>query len=435
MSPTGVITVSNASILGSFTIESTTNLGPAASWRTVGCGTNTGSALSSVELPLGPWNERFTRRADFRLGGVVCDYLARMVWDRFWKQGHPLQLLRTNGMEWVRVGVLTTSSSYLSNTPAAQWSSLPWRDEYWSSLEYAEEILKQAKTNGLRLNLFFFLSDQPAYGGGHQNAPTDWAGLSVTDTATLVSNYTYTTTLYFLNRGLNIELCDIGNEIEAGILNFVPDQRIYRPPGVDIHTDMNYMSNNVWNIEATLLKAAIGGVKRANSSAGIVLHSSGIGISPDNIFVKSFFRTMVSYGVPFDYAAFSLPYPTSGWFLDAYPAGCWFQQLKDLVDTMAAINKPVILSEGAYPKATTGIYGGPIRDYSYTADGQAAWVRDLLRFCSSTTNIVGFHYFYPEYFPGMAPPGQVDNLVSSGLFSGDGVPGPALLEYRVNRGP
>jgi arabinogalactan endo-1,4-beta-galactosidase len=431
----GSFIVSNANRFGSFTIESTATLGSGAQWKTVAVGTNTNRSLLSVSVPLGPWNERFQRRTNLFLGGVVCDYLAKQTWDRFWKQDHPLRLLKTNGLEWVRVGVLTTSSSYLSNTPPAQWPTLPWRGEYWSSLEYAGEILREAAGHGLRLNLFFFLSEQPAFGGGQQQAPPAWAGLSVADTASVLSNYTYTTTLYFQNRGLNIELYDIGNEIELGILNFLPDQRIYRPPDVDILNDMNYMTNNVWNIEATLLKAAIGGVKRANPAARTVLHVAGLGISPGDVFVKTFFATMVSHGVPYDYAGLSHPYPQNGWFLENQPLGPWLQRLRNVVDFLAGLNKPVIISEGAYPKDTPGISGGALRDYPYTPAGQAAWLRDVLRFCGSTTNIAGFHYFYPDYFPGMTPPGNVENLQSSGLFSGDSQPAPALLEYQVNRGP
>jgi len=377
------------------------------------------------------WNDQFQRHPDFYVGGVVCDYLATRVWGQYWKQLDPLQTLKENGFTWVRVGVLTTSSQYLRDAPPPEWSTLPWRNEYWSSLEYAEQILREASDNELRLNLFFLLSDKAAH-GAQQDAPAEWVGLSVADTATLLETHTYSTTQYFLDRGLNIELYDIGNEIEWGILNFRPGDRIDLPPGVDVTTNMDYMKNNVWNIEATLLKSAISGVKRADPDAKIVLHIGGLEISPGNIFVKSFFQTMVDEGVEFDYAGLSHPYPYTGWSLPKYSTRCWFQRLQDTIDFLASLGKKVIISEAGYPHDIAGIEGEPMQDFPYTSTGQGAWVRDQLRFTSNSENVIGFFYFYPEWFPGMSADPWTRNLQSSGLFASDTQLEPAMEEFQVN---
>jgi len=377
------------------------------------------------------WNDQFQRRPNFYVGGVVCDYLAGRVWGQYWKQLDPLQTLKENGFTGVRVGVLTTSSQYLRDTPPPEWNTLPWRDEYWSSLEYAEQILREASDKGLLLNLFFFLSDKAAH-AGQQDAPAEWVGLSVTDTATVLETYTYNTTQYFLNRGLNIELYDIGNEIEWGILNFRPGERIDLPSGVDVTTNMDYMRNNVWNVEATLLKSAISGVKRADPDAKIVLHIAGLGISPSDLFVKSFFQAMVDEGVEFDYAGLSHPYSFTGWSLPNYSTYCWFQRLQETINFLASLSKKVIFSEAAYPHDLAGIEGGPMEDFPYTPTGQAAWVRDQLRFTSNSENVIGFFYFYPEWFTGMSADSSTLNLQSSGLFASDTQVEPAMDEFRVN---
>lgn len=377
------------------------------------------------------WNDQYQRRPDFYVGGVVCDYLATQVWGQHWKELDPLQILRENGFTWMRVGVLTTSSQHLRDTSPVEWNTLPWRDEYWSSLEYAAQIARESSVEGLRLNLFFFLSDRAAH-GAQQDAPVEWAGLSVTDTATVLETHTYSTTQFFEDRDLNIELYDIGNEIEWGILNFRPGERIDLPPGVDVTINMDYMRNNVWNTEAILLQSAISGVKRADPEAKIVLHVGGLGISPGDLFVKSFFQAMVDEGVEFDYAGLSHPYPLTGWSLPNYSTHCWFQRLQDTIDFLAALGKKVIFSEAGYPHDIAGIEGEPMEDYPYTPAGQAAWVRDQLRFTSNSEGVVGFFYFYPEWFPGMSTDPSTLNLQSSGLFASDTEVEPAMEQFQVN---
>lgn len=376
------------------------------------------------------WKDQFKRRPNFYVGGVVCNYLAKRVWDRYWKQLDPLQTLKENGFKWVRVGVLMTSSQQLRDTPVSEWNTLPWRDEYWSSLEYAERILRDASNKGLRLNLFFYLSDKAAH-GAQQGAPAEWRDFSAADMARVLEEYTYSTTRYFQNQGLNIELYDIGNEIEWGILNFRLWEKFAPPPGVDVTTNMDYMRNNVWNIEATLLKSAISGVKRADPVGKIVLHIGGLGLSPGDVLVKSFFQTMLDQGVEFDYVGLSHPYPIAGWSLPNYSARGWFQRLQAMIDFLASLGKKVIFSEAAYPHDTSGIEGKPMGDFPYTPAGQAAWVRDQLLFSSNNENVVGFFYFYPEASSDPSTP----NLQSRGLFDSDTQVQLAMKEFRVNLPP
>ena len=362
----------------------------------------------------------------FHFGGVVNDYLSKRIWGGFWNELDPIQTLHENGFSWVRVGVRTTSSMYLKNTPPFEWNALPWRNEYWSSLEYAEQILREASNAGMRLNLFFFLSDEAAH-AGQQNAPAEWEGLTVEETAIALQDYCYRTTRYFIDKGLNIEIYDIGNEIQMGILNFRPDERVYRPPGVDILTDMEYMKNNIWNKEAIMLKGAISGVKQANPNAKIVLHIAGLGISPDNLWVKTFFEFMIEQGVDYDYAGLSYPYSGDG------VAGPYFanSEFRETIDFLASLGKKVIFSEFGYPNNPAGITGTPDPGYPFTPEGQADWVRDFIAFClSNNNNIIGLFYFYPEYFPGMSH-GSTINLESSGLFMSDTQIHPAMIEFTI----
>ena len=372
----------------------------------------------------------FHRRDDFYVGGVVCDYMAFQNWGNTWNGINPLDPLKQNGMKWVRVGVTTVSSSYLANTPPSQWPTLPWRDEYWSSREFAGQIMREAQDRGYRLNLFLFLSNTAAH-AGQQNAPPEWAGRSVAETAQLVDQYSFDITNYYLQHGLNIEVYDIGNEIDFGILNFRPGDRIPIPPGTDITNDMTYMRENVWNIEAQLLQASINGVKRANPNAKIVLHASGVNVSRSNVFVKTFFKTMVDYGVQYDYAGLSNPYNQNGWSVPLYTTDCWFQRLQEIIDYCETLNKPVIFSEASYPHNPNGTYGNAMPDFPYTPTGQADWAREYLRFLSNQPNVRGFFWFYPDYHMQL---NRDPSLMGSSLFQSPTQPMPALAEFRVNLG-
>ena len=378
-------------------------------------------------------SSEFRKRSDFYVGGVVCDYMAHMNWGNNWQGVNPLDPLKQNGYKWVRVGVTTGSSQYLANTPYDQWSTLPWRDEYWSSREFAGQIMQQAQDRGYRLNLFLFLSNTAAH-AGMQNAPPEWAGLTVAETAQRVDEYSYNITRYYMDRGLNIEVYDIGNEIDLGILNFRPGERIPAPPGVDITNDMTYMRENVWNIEAQLLQASINGIKRANPNAKTVLHAAGLNLGRSDIFVKTFFRTMVEDGVDFDYAGLSNPYNQPNWVVPNYTTDCWFQRLQDVIDYLGGLNKKVIFSEASYPHNPNGTVGPPMPEFPYTPTGQAAWAHEYLRFLSNQPNVLGFFWFYPDYHMGL----NVDPaLKGASMFQSPTQAMPVLSEFRVNldRGP
>jgi arabinogalactan endo-1,4-beta-galactosidase len=377
----------------------------------------------SVEI----WKCPYQKRNDFFVGGWVTDYLAIREWNVYWKQADPLDVMKANGFQWVKTCMRTESSQYLANTPFDQWGTLPWRDEYWSSLEYSAQILKEAASKGYHLDLCFFLSDQAA-DAGRQYTPKEWAKYNLEETAHALEEYTYQTTLYFKQLGLNIDLYEIGNEIEWGIVGYTPDDRIPRPNNEDKTMDIAYMENSVWNKEAFLLKAAINGVKRADPQAKTVLHvDSMMAFNNDDNIAKYFFKTMVDQQVPFDYAGLSNTYPNPGWFPGGRSRDWYFSRLLRTVDFIAALGKPVIFSEGGYSsfQYQDGIL--PITDYPFTPQGQAAWVRDQLRFASNHPDVKGFFYFYPDWFPHDGT-GQ---LQSSGLFANDQDPRPGLSEFRV----
>jgi arabinogalactan endo-1,4-beta-galactosidase len=362
-----------------------------------------------------------------RIGGVPCDYLARRDWDSFWRDVDPVRVLRAKGFGWVRVGVTTVANGDLKTTDPARWSSLPWRNEYWSSLEYAAEILREAATAGLRLQVFLFLSDTAAH-AGVQEAPAAWRDLGVAQTAQALEAYAYATAKDLADRGLHVEAYDIGNEIEAGIVGFRANERIPRPPGVDVTRDMGYMRTQVWTVEAELLKAAIRGVRRASPSAAIVLHADSVAWNNDNTRTRTFFGTMVEYGVDFDVAGLSYPYSMYA-DNDGVPKPYYASRpFAQLVEDVAALGKRVQISEYMYPNDPTGTSGRPDAGYPFSPEGQAAWTRDFLAAVLGRPEIERAFYFDPEYFRGMSH-GATPDLESSGLFRSDREVQPALRVF------
>jgi hypothetical protein len=142
-----------------------------------------------------------------------------------------------------------------------------------------------------------------------------------------------------------------------------------------------------------------------------------------------FFETMKALGVPFDVAALSLPY-VRGTDMSGLTARDYFQRMNGLVDHVAALGKPVYIAETSYPAVPDPIFNPPIPDFPYSNDGQRAYVRSQLIWASNNRNIVGWGWFYPEWFPGIKPDAP-PNLVAQGLFSDRTTLRPAVAEMNV----
>jgi arabinogalactan endo-1,4-beta-galactosidase len=376
----------------------------------------------------------FRRPADFGVAAFVENYPVQRYWRHKWGAKDFFDYAKEAGFDWAKTSVTMLSAPELAATPASQWDTLAWQDTFWSSREYAAETMKQAKARGLRQEVQLLLSPHAAY-WGYQEGPTDWLSKTPDEIVPLLTQNVYDTVMYFKNQGLNVEKWAIGNEVDVGVLDFLPNDRISVPPGVGYTTDMQWMRDNVWPIEAKLLKAAAAGVAQADPSAKIILHIGGLEFSPGNVFVPAFFQAMHDFGVPFDYGALSHPYATYAWKLDHYPAACWFKRLALSFDRITAVTgKPAMMVEGDYPAAvTTGIISAPMPDFSFTPAGQAAWVHQQLRFAAGRPNIAGWHYFYPDMASDVIGTSVEEMpLAAMALFATSTAPRPALAEFHVN---
>jgi len=325
----------------------------------------------------------------------------------------------------MRFGITTQSHPELDQT--SDWSSLPWEGGYWSCREVGARALTEAAAAGMKLYLFLFLSDTAAH-GGQQIPPAAWQTYDVPQTCQALEQYCFETVTYLRGRGLDIDLYEVGNEIERGICGFRPDERVARPPEVDQLRNIEWLRKSIWAPEAQMLTAAIRGIRRADPEGKIVLHI-GTRPSPEDAFVVPFFEAMGDYGVPFDYAGLSV-YPWIG-----YPSSPrqedWRADVERWVNGIARLGKPVIICEYSYPHhppaPLAGMLASAPPDYPFTPEGQAAWVREFLRWCEMTPNVAGSFYFYPDH---VWRPGQPD-ANTEGLFRSDGgevEPMPEMME-------
>jgi arabinogalactan endo-1,4-beta-galactosidase len=373
-----------------------------------------------------------TARPDFMTGGVVESYLYDTLFGQnAWGGVNAFEVMSANGMGWLRTTVTTQSSATLRNTPTSGWLGLPWDSNYWQSQEATAELIRQANARGTNAILSFFLSDTAASASA-QNAPAAWRGLSVADTADKVRAHTRSIAADYKARGLKISLYEIGNEIDTGILNFRPGERIPLPADGNVTDNLDYMRTQVWPTEATLLKAGIAGVREVDPNAKIILHAAMLGNTPADAFVKAFYKAMVDNGVPFDIAGLSLPYPQGQWRLNEYASDCWFGRLQETTDYLARIGKKSMIVEGAYGNSSQGMVAKPMTEFPYSDAGQTAWVRENLRFGNNNPNMQGFMYFYPDWYYGRGhgdPAGPP--LESYGLFNPDKTARPALKQFRL----
>lgn len=379
----------------------------------------------------------YAKRRDFALGGVSENWPAFRYFGDVFTPFDLLAEFRRNGMEWMRVGVTAVSLPELDATPPEHWRSLPWRAQTWGSREYAAVTLRDAAARGMRLYAYLYFSDAAA-NWGNQTAPAGWAGKSLAETAALVEQHAFDTATYFKSKGLNVEIYEIGNETDIGMVDFLPNRRILVPAGIDFLNDRTWLRDNVWSVQAVLLKAGIAGIRRANPAAKVAVHAASIESGTGPQFGPEFYQAMRDFGVDYDIAALSHPYAQGdrAWKLNQYTTACWFRRVARTVDQIAVPGKPVMIVEASYQSSPVTLVSSPMRDFPFTAQGQADWLREQLRFASNHPSIVGWFWFYPEFWGNITDSNNAAYVLQFGsLLASATQVRPALAGFRVNLEP
>jgi len=340
----------------------------------------------------------FASEPDFLIGGTAYDWLVMRHLGGYWQDTDPLAILKTHGIEYNRIGVC------IKHREAGHPDS-------WCSIEYAEEVIRSTIENQMGVDLFFYLSDTAAH-AGQQPCPESWTSYSIEEKAEALRNHTYEVSKYYHDRGFVIDLIEIGNEIDFGILDERP------PLGVDWF-DPHWMRENIWEKEAIMLTGAIEGVKRVYPDAQIVLH---IGNTARPEFVHAFFNSMLAFNVPYDIAGLSF-YPS--YTGNERPS---MESLEECIEKINALDKKVLISEYGYPSSPSiqdPILDGSVEGYPLTPEGQASFVEDFLGWCYGQPGIIGAFYFYPDNFLSETEP-DIHGAPHTSLFYNDSTIKPAL---------
>jgi len=172
----------------------------------------------------------------------------------------------------------------------------------------------------------------------------------------------------------------------------------------------------------------IAGVRQADPNAKIVLHIESATNSHGMETAYAFFKTMQDLNVPYDVAGVSLPYVDST-DLSSLTAADYFQRWNDLVNRIGALGKPIYIVENGYPAGSLSWFYPPMPDFPYTDAGQASYVHSQLIWASNNRYIIGWTWFYPEWFPGIST--NATNLQVSGMFSDRTTLRPSAIELNV----
>jgi len=363
------------------------------------------------------------RNTAIALGGIVMDSYVRRRWSNLASNPwNPMAQLVDNGFEWLRVAVTTQSLPELRSTTA--WHSLPWRNEYWSSLEVSGALLRDGADLGMRLHAVLFLSHEAAH-WGLQKLPPAWVGLSDADLAQRVEQHGRVVALYYQSLGLNIEVFELGNEIDAGVLGLLLWDTVMVPPGIDALNDPVWMRDNLWARAAPLLQAAARGVKSVYPAAKIMLHVAGFGYSRDERAASAFFESMQTLNVHFDLAGLSFPYMN---YEQGLPQPFFnAPSFSGALDRIAALGRPIQIVEFGYNAKPQGTVAVPAPAYPYTPQGQAAFIRDFA--LAVRGRVQSLIAFYPDWHDGQDA--AAPELEGLGLFSAPGLPRPALEVFNA----
>ncbi|WP_217258981.1 glycosyl hydrolase 53 family protein [Terribacillus saccharophilus] len=122
-------------------------------------------------------------------------------------QKDPLQILKDNGANYVRLRIWNDPKDVAGNTYGAGTNDL----------KTTIDLAKRAKAKGMKVLLDFHYSDfwvDP----GKQNLPKSWQGLSFEQLNTKVYDYTYSVLAEMKKQNVYPDMVQIGNELNSGML-------------------------------------------------------------------------------------------------------------------------------------------------------------------------------------------------------------------------
>ena len=251
--------------------------------------------------------------------------------------------------------------------------------------------------------------------------PGPWNTLTLAQMTAALHLYGAAVAREILATGAQVRIWDIGNEIEFGVAGVAVQPmpgscddtaggpNWYRPPdAIDpaigkmrfdslMHLPearrIDWLNAHVWQNEAKLLAAVAEGIRSADPKARFSTHISGIAATLPAT-TTAFYKAMREGGFSPDELGISY-YPTSS----PFPSDRWKAFQDTALAAHRALERPVFIAEFGYPAGkTSGMFtwNDAVAGYPLTADGQAAFLRDLIAWGKHEKVLSGIRPWGPD---------------------------------------
>ena len=290
----------------------------------------------------------------------------------------------------------------------------PWPtdnpDYTYANLSNVGALASRARAANLSFWLDLHYSDTWA-DPGHQSQPAAWQGSSFDDLVSRVAEYTRASVAALVARGTPPAVVQVGNEITKGLL-WAPVGRDCADGGELFVASGCGSSAQQWQRLARLVAAGVAAVRAAAPDAWVVIHTDlGNRLAKDGAaYISTWYAALASAGAgDFDGIGLSF-YPNWG------SGGPDNVQL--LAPVAAALGKPIVLAETAYPWRD----GGAAGPFPFSPAGQRDYLRALLAAVAAQSWGAGVAYWGGEFYD------EADGSGWSGLWDPSGVALPALTD-------
>jgi arabinogalactan endo-1,4-beta-galactosidase len=299
-------------------------------------------------------------------------------------QGDPLQILKDNGINYVRLRIWNNPASGYNNESKV--------------LAFAKVV----KAKGLQLMIDFHYSDYWA-DPGKQYPPAAWASDNISELQTDLYDYTYKVCNDLKSQGTTPDSVQIGNEINTGM---------DWPVG-------EVINNNFTNL-GLLLKQGYEAIKACNSGTQVIIHIADAG---NDSSARWFYDGIKAQGVKWDITGLSYY---------CYWHGSMSNMTHVVSDMKSRYGKDVIIAETAYPftasnadsTANSISSSAPCSGYPASPTGQQSNYRDVVS-AAQAGGAIGVFYWEPTW---IATPGNGWDPTDINS-SGDGWDNQALFDW------
>lgn len=309
--------------------------------------------------------------------------------------GDPLQILKDNGVNYVRLRIWVNPANGYNNEARV--------------LTFAKTV----KARGLKLMIDFHYSDTWA-DPGHQTKPAAWASHSLSQLESDVYNYTYNVCSSLKSEGATPDSVQIGNEINVGML----------------WTTGEVINNNFTNL-ALLLNQGYNATKACNSGTQVIIHTAD---ADSDAHARWFYDGIKAAGVKWDITGLSYY---------CYWHGSMSNMTSVVADMKSRYGKNVIIAETAYPFTANNAdsepnsisSSTPCSGYPATWTGQYNEFRDTLA-AARAGGAIGVFYWEPTWIAtpgnGWDPtnPSSGDGWDNQALFNWSGMANPAISLFK-----